>query len=99
MRFSTIPVPGGLDPELFRGKIVILADILLGRKKIEGFDPGNSPYEYRSLIVAGKTLILTTNRTMVFDRFNSAESVLIRGFLNLGNLVLRYLDGRIIKDR
>lgn len=50
---------------------------------IEGFDLGNSPEEYRSEAVAGKTLVFTTtNGTRAMRHCRQAQRVLIASFLN-----------------
>ncbi|MBA3648987.1 MAG: 2-phosphosulfolactate phosphatase [Chitinophagales bacterium] len=60
----------------------ILAGERNGRK-IEGFDFGNSPFEFMNGIVKGKTLVLTTtNGTRAIDMTKHAHQVVIGGFLN-----------------
>jgi 2-phosphosulfolactate phosphatase len=52
--------------------------------RIEGFDCGNSPAEYTSERVAGKTLVFTTtNGTRAVARCSAAERVLIASLVNL----------------
>jgi 2-phosphosulfolactate phosphatase len=52
---------------------------------IDGFDVGNSPFEYRDL--GGRTIITTTtNGTMALRACEHAETVLVGAFLNLGEL-------------
>lgn len=63
-------------------------DILLGgeRKalKINGFDFGNSPFEYEPLLVKGKSLILcTTNGTRAILAAKQASKILIGAFANI----------------
>lgn len=54
--------------------------------RIEGFDVGNSPLEYRTL--AGKQIITTTtNGTVALRACEKAERVLVGAFLNLDALV------------
>lgn len=54
--------------------------------RIEGFDVGNSPLEYRSL--TGKQIITTTtNGTVALRACEKAERVLVGAFLNLDALV------------
>jgi len=54
-------------------------------EKIDGFDLGNSPFEYRS--VAGRTIIsTTTNGTVAIRACAGAERVLIGAILNLDAL-------------
>ena len=46
--------------------------------KIEGFDLGNSPLEYKKKVVEGKTLILTTtNGTHAINNIKGAEAVVL----------------------
>lgn len=73
------------------GKIAINLDpssyMLCGEKdgkQIDGYDLGNSPFEYTEEVVAGKTLILnTTNGTKALVRCMNASKVYIGSFLNL----------------
>lgn len=64
------------------------AAVLAGERhgdRIEGFDIGNSPFEYRNL--AGRTLIsTTTNGTVALRAVEHAERVLVGAILNLGAL-------------
>ena len=54
-----------------------------GGKRIEGFDLGNSPLEYTSAIVGGKTLVFTTtNGTRAMLRCKQAARILIAGLVN-----------------
>ena len=56
-----------------------------GGKIVDGFHNGNSPIEYTSDVVIGKTLILaTTNGTVAMERCRSAKRVLIGAMVNLG---------------
>jgi len=55
-----------------------------GGVKIEEFDLGNSPRDYRQDVVDAKTIILTTtNGTKCFIRLKSAKEVLVLSLLNL----------------
>lgn len=55
-----------------------------GGLPIEGFDLGNSPREYTSDKVAGKTLVFTTtNGTRALQRCRQAQRVLIGAFVNV----------------
>jgi len=61
--------------------------VLLGgerkRLRIEGFDLGNSPWEYSQDFVQDKTIVFTTtNGTKAIRKANSASWVLIGSFLN-----------------
>ena len=51
--------------------------------KIEGFDLGNSPLEYKKKVVEGKTLILTTtNGTNAINNIIGADEVVLACFRN-----------------
>ena len=59
-------------------------------KKLEGFDLGNSPLEYKSEVVSGKTIVLTTtNGTQVIEKIES-DNVIAASFLNV-SAVVEYL--------
>jgi len=62
--------------------------VLLGGEregiKIEGFDLGNSPREYKREVVKDKTIIFsTTNGVKTFEMAKGAHRVIIGSFLNL----------------
>ena len=65
--------------------------LLCGEKngvKIEGYQLGNSPLEYKRDIVENKTLILnTTNGTEAISRSSLADNIIIASFLNLKHIV------------
>ena len=65
--------------------------LLCGEKdgeKIEGYDLGNSPLEYKPGLVKGKTIILnTTNGTKALMRASLARHIVVGSFLNLGGVV------------
>lgn len=70
------------------------SQVVLGGERgglpIEGFDLGNSPLEYDSAVVAGKTIALaTTNGTRAMHRCRLAESVFIGAFVNAAALADR----------
>ena len=73
------------------GKIATNLDatsyLLCGEKdgnKIDGYDLGNSPFEYDETTVSGKSLILnTTNGTKTLVRCIHGSKVYIAGFLNI----------------
>jgi 2-phosphosulfolactate phosphatase len=53
-------------------------------KMIEGYDLGNSPYEYSNEAIGGKTLILnTTNGTKAITRSVHASKIYIASLLNV----------------
>jgi len=60
-------------------------------KMVDGFDKGNSPFEYMGDQVRGKKIAFTTtNGTQAIDKSRHAKEVLIGSFLNLSSIV-RYL--------
>ncbi len=60
-------------------------------KKVEGFDMGNSPFEYMGDQVAGQRIAFTTtNGTLAIEKSKGAREVIIGSFLNL-SAVVRYL--------
>jgi len=62
---------------------------------IDGFDLGNSPLEYTSKVVTGKTLIFTTsNGTVAITRSSSANEILLGCFLNLSAVVTHIISSR-----
>ncbi len=64
-----------------------------GSRKIEGFDLGNSPKEYRADRVRGKRLILTTtNGTKAFHSVSSGEEVMVGSFFNIGAVADRCFE-------
>jgi 2-phosphosulfolactate phosphatase len=61
--------------------------------RIDGFDLGNSPLEFRQDKVAGKTLIITTsNGTKALNACRDAEKVFIGAFLNAGAVAEKIKD-------
>ena len=70
--------------------------------KIEGFDLGNSPLEYKKKTVEGKTLILTTtNGTNAINNVKGAEEVVLACFRNaaaVASVIARRNDEAIQKD-
>ena len=62
-------------------------------RRVEGFDLGNSPREYRAETVRGKRLILTTtNGTKAFHAVSSGKEVLVGSFLNISSVAERCLE-------
>lgn len=54
--------------------------------RIEGFDLGNSPYEFEKQVVEGKEIIMcTTNGTRAVEAALSAEVLLAMSFVNLSS--------------
>ena len=63
-------------------------------QKVEGFDLGNSPFDYMDAELKGrKVAITTTNGTVAIDRSKQAHQVIIGAFLNLGT-VTNYLKSQ-----
>ena len=63
--------------------------------KIEGFDLGNSPLEYKKKTVEGKTLILTTtNGTNAINNIIGADEVVLACFRNAA-AVVEHILGRL----
>lgn len=55
-----------------------------GGEKVEGFDLGNSPFDYMDAKVQGqKVATTTTNGTVAIEKSKSAVSVIIGSFLNI----------------
>lgn len=65
-----------------------------GGKVIEGLQMGNSPLEYTSEVIQGKTLVLTTtNGTRLMQLVKDAEEIVIGSFLNL-EAIVHYLKNK-----
>lgn len=65
-------------------------------KKIEGFDLGNSPYEYTDNLIQDKTLIFcSTNGSRAIVRASPAARVIIGSFINLSSVLNYALHTRI----
>ncbi len=60
-------------------------------KKVEGFDKGNSPFEYMGPEITGKKIAFTTtNGTLAIEKSKLAKEVIIGSFLNLSS-ILKYI--------
>jgi 2-phosphosulfolactate phosphatase len=60
-------------------------------KKVDGFDLGNSPFEYMDAALKGKKIAFTTtNGTQAIARATGAPDIVIGSFLNL-TAVVKYL--------
>lgn len=76
--------------------------LLCGEKDgitIEGYDLGNSPFEYTPETIANKTIILnTTNGTKALKKTNGAKNIYIAAFLNLSRVLdaIRKADSDIV---
>jgi len=71
--------------------------VLLGGERkcqrIDGFDLGNSPAEYTSEVVRGRTLVITTtNGTRAIEAVQDAGRVITASFLNLSAVVASLQD-------
>ncbi|MBS1558569.1 MAG: 2-phosphosulfolactate phosphatase [Bacteroidetes bacterium] len=63
-------------------------------KKVDGFDKGNSPFEYMGDQVRGlKIAFTTTNGTQAIEKSKGAKEVIIGSFLNLSSVVKYLLLG------
>ena len=88
-------IPCSTTEEAFRlrGQAPSEATILGGERggvRIPGFDLGNSPAEYRSETVKGRTVVFTTtNGTKAILKASAASKVLIGAFLNRQSIVQR----------
>ncbi|MBC6401614.1 MAG: 2-phosphosulfolactate phosphatase [Ekhidna sp.] len=59
-----------------------------GGEKVDGFDIGNSPFEYQDEAIKGKRVaISTTNGSQAILKSDGASQILIGAFLNLESLV------------
>lgn len=66
-------------------------------KIVDGFHHGNSPLEYTSDVIGGKSLILaTTNGTVAMERCRSAERVLIGAMVNLDAIAAAALEAPLV---
>jgi len=66
--------------------------------KVDGFDLGNSPLEYTSRVVRGKTLIFSTsNGTVAITRTAAAKEIVLGCFLNLDAVATHVISGRAKK--
>jgi 2-phosphosulfolactate phosphatase len=61
-------------------------------EKVEGFDKGNSPFEYMEEVRGKKIAFTTTNGTQAISKSMEARDVVIGAFLNL-SAVAKYLAG------
>ncbi len=56
-------------------------------KKVDGFELGNSPFEYGSNIAGKKIVVTTTNGSRTINTFKNHKEVIIGSFLNFSALV------------
>jgi 2-phosphosulfolactate phosphatase len=66
--------------------------------KVEGFDLGNSPFEYQENINGKKIAVTTTNGTRTINTFKNHKEVIIGSFLNFSSVVkhIRLTDKNVI---
>lgn len=88
--------PVSSPEEAFRKRAVLPRALLCGERegrRIEGFDLGNSPFEYPVTAVSGRPLIFaSTNGSLAMLASSSARRRLLASFVNLQAVVER-LDG------
>ena len=68
-------------------------------KKVDGFDFGNSPFEYMNPELRGKRIAFTTtNGTQAIAKASTAREIIIGSFLNLSSVVqsLRGSDNNLL---
>jgi 2-phosphosulfolactate phosphatase len=68
-------------------------------EKVEGFDKGNSPFEYMSHDIKGKKIAFTTtNGTQAIEKSKQAKELIIGAFLNVKAIVshLKQTDNSIL---
>jgi 2-phosphosulfolactate phosphatase len=68
-------------------------------EKVEGFDKGNSPFEYMGTDIKGKKIAFTTtNGTQAIEKSKQAKHLVIGSFLNLKAIVnhLKHNDNSIL---
>ena len=97
---ATRVIPCGTTEEAFRlreqspNESIILGGER-GGVKIQGFDYGNSPAEYSTAAVAGRTVVFTTtNGTKAILKASPAATILIGAFLNRAVIADRLLQER-----
>jgi 2-phosphosulfolactate phosphatase len=61
--------------------------------KVDGFDKGNSPFEYMEGMKGAKLAFTTTNGTEAIDRSSRAKEIVIGSFLNLSSVANHLLAG------
>jgi 2-phosphosulfolactate phosphatase len=87
---SIIPVASLEEGLALKSKDVFTAGERDG-KKVDGFDLGNSPFEYMADYLKGKSIgFTTTNGTQAIVKSLAAREILIGSFLNL-SAICRYL--------
>jgi 2-phosphosulfolactate phosphatase len=88
---SIVPFANLEDCRAMRSKGYITSGERDG-KKVEGFDRGNSPYEYMGELVKGKKIAFTTtNGTQAIEKSKGAKEIIIGSFLNLSTVAKHLL--------
>lgn len=91
-------IPVATVEEALEKKLEVPGALLAGERQalhIEGFDLGNSPFEYSRAAVAGKTIIMsTTNGTVALKAAERAERVYVGAFVNAAAICSRLLADR-----
>ncbi len=65
-----------------------------GGKKVDGFDMGNSPFDYMEAAKTGKKVAATTtNGTLAISKAAAADEILIGAFVNL-DAIISYLKAQ-----
>lgn len=81
---SAIKPVGEIEETLDLGKKGYIMAGERGGIKVDGFDIGNSPFDYQSEIVKGKKVaISTTNGSQTIIKSKEAKEILIGAFLNM----------------
>jgi len=62
-------------------------------EKVDGFDKGNSPFEYMQGVKGNKIAFTTTNGTQAIDKSLRAREIIIGSFLNLSSVAQHLLHG------
>jgi 2-phosphosulfolactate phosphatase len=93
---AVIPLVGSGEAVEMRAKIGAESSILGGERegiKIDGFDLGNSPFEYTEDKVKGKTVIFTTsNGTKGYNRAASSKLIMAGALVNISAVA-----GRVVQ--
>ncbi len=90
---AAIKPVGEIDETLALGKQGYLMAGERGGKKVDGFDMGNSPFEYLDEELVGrKVAISTTNGSKTILKSAGADEILVGAFLNLKATVTYLLD-------
>lgn len=84
---SIIPVASVAEAKEFQAKGYLAAAERNG-EIVEGFDMGNSPFDYMMPSIKGKDVVLTTtNGTKAIERAKAADQIVVGSFLNISSLV------------